>query len=219
MKNYEIQIDIVALIITVVLICCSFGLIFANIEEIKSNDNEENLIVKTAILEHIPDAEPNVVGTVQIIAETIPEEVKEVEEVEYFDVPLDEELQDYIFELCEEHNIEPALVIAMIEKESNYNASAIGDKGNSLGLMQIQPRWNQDRMDILDCQNLLDPFQNVAVGIDLLDELFSKGNSVEWVLMAYNGGQSYANRKISNGEVSTYAKTVLSNSKNLERGV
>ena len=219
MKNYKIQIDILAFIITVVLICCSFGLIFANIKEIKSNDNEENLIVKTAILEHIPDAEPNVVGTVQIIAETIPEEVKEVEEVEYFDVPLDEELQDYIFELCEEHNIEPALVIAMIEKESNYNASAIGDKGNSLGLMQIQPRWNQDRMDILDCQNLLDPFQNVAVGIDLLGELFSKGNSVEWVLMAYNGGQSYANRKISNGEVSTYAKTVLSNSKNLERGI
>ena len=219
MTNYKIQIDILAFIITVVLICCSFGLIFANIKEIKSNDNEENLIVKTAILEHIPDAEPNVVGTVQIIAETIPEEVKEVEEVEYFDVPLDEELQDYIFELCEEHNIEPALVIAMIEKESNYNASAIGDKGNSLGLMQIQPRWNQDRMDILDCQNLLDPFQNVAVGIDLLGELFSKGNSVEWVLMAYNGGQSYANRKISNGEVSTYAKTVLSNSKNLERGI
>lgn len=216
MKNYEIQIDIVALIITVVLICCSFGLIFANIEEIKSNDNEENLIVKTAILEHIPDAEPNVVETVQIIAETAPEEVKVVE---YFDVPLDKELQDYIFKLCEEHNIEPALIIAMIEKESNYNASAIGDGGNSLGLMQIQPRWNQDRMDILDCQNLLDPFQNVAVGIDLLGELFSKGNSVEWVLMAYNGGQSYANRKISNGEVSTYAKTVLSNSKNLERGV
>lgn len=219
MKNYEIQIDIVALIITIVLICCSFGLTFASIEEIKSNDNEENLIDKTAILEHIPNAEPSVVGTVKIIAETAPEEVKEVEEVEYFDVPLDEELQDYIFELCEEHNIEPALVIAMIEKESNYNASAIGDKGNSLGLMQIQPRWNQDRMDILDCQNLLDPFQNVTVGIDLLDELFSKGNSVEWVLMAYNGGQSYANRKISNGEVSTYAKTVLSNSKNLERGV
>lgn len=216
MKNYEIQIDIVALIITVVLICCSFGFTFASIEEIKSNDNEENLIVKTAILEHIPDAEPNVVGTVQIVAETVSEEV---EEVEYFDVPLDEELQDYIFKLCKEYNIEPALVIAMIEKESNYNASAIGDRGNSIGLMQIQPRWNQNRMDILDCQNLLDPFQNVAVGIDLLGELFSKGNSVEWVLMAYNGGQSYANRKISNGEVSTYAKTVLSNSKNLERGV
>ena len=216
MKNYEIQIDIVALIITVILICCSFGLTFASIEEIKSNDNEENLIVKTAILEHIPDAEPSIVETVKIIAETAPEEV---EVVEYFDVPLDKELQDYIFELCEEHNIEPALVIAMIGKESNYNASAIGDRGNSLGLMQIQPRWNQDRMDILGCQNLLDPFQNVAVGIDLLGELFSKGNSVEWVLMAYNGGQSYANRKISNGEVSTYAQTVLSNSENLERGV
>lgn len=216
MTKFEIRMDIMALIITAALLCASLGLTFASLKE--DNDNEENLIIKTAALECIPETvvEPIAVRTTLMLAE---KNVEETEVIEYFDVPLDEELQDYIFELCEEYNIDPALVIAMIEKESNFTASAIGDGGNSLGLMQIQPRWNQDRMDILGCQDLLDPFQNVAVGIDLLAELFDKGNSVEWVLMAYNGGQSYANRKISNGEISTYAQTVLHNSENLERGV
>lgn len=214
MTKFEIRMDIIALIITAALLCASLGLTFASLKENKIDSAKENLIVETATLECVPETvvEPIAVRTTQMIAEKI-------EVIEYFDVPLDKELQDYIFELCEKHNINPALVIAMIEKESNFTASAIGDGGNSLGLMQIQPRWNQDRMDILGCQDLLDPFQNVAVGIDLLAELFDKGNSVEWVLMAYNGGQSYANRKISNGEISNYAQTVLHNSKNLERGV
>lgn len=216
MTKFEIRMDIIALIITAALLCASIGLTFASFKE--DNDNEKNLIIETATLECIPETfvENIAVRTTQMLAE---KNAEEIELVEYFDVPLDEELQDYIFELCEEHNIDPALVITMIGKESNFNASAIGDGGNSLGLMQIQPRWNQDRMDILGCQDLLDPFQNVTVGIDLLAELFDKGNSVEWVLMAYNGGQSYANRKISNGEISNYAQTVLHNSKNLERGV
>lgn len=218
MTKFEIRMDIIALIITAALLCASLGLTFASLKENKIDSAKENLIVETAALECIPETvvEPIAVRTTLMLAE---KNTEEIEVVEYFDVPLDEELQDYIFELCEEHNIDPALVIAMIEKESNFTASAIGDGGNSLGLMQIQPRWNQDRMDILDCQDLLDPFQNVAVGIDLLAELFDKDNSVEWVLMAYNGGQSYANRKISNGEISNYAQTVLHNSKNLERGV
>lgn len=133
----------------------------------------------------------------------------------YFDVPLDEDLQDYIFLLCRDHNIKPELVISMIKKESNFNSSSIGDNGNSYGLMQIQPRWNQSRMESLGCTDLLDPYQNITVGIDLLSELFDTGKSVEWVLMAYNGGTSYANRKEKSGEISNYAYTVLNNSEKI----
>lgn len=131
----------------------------------------------------------------------------------YFDVNLSEDLQDYIFTLCAEKGINPAIVIAMIGKESVYNPDAIGDGGNSLGLMQIQPRWHKERMKRLGTTNLFDPYQNVTVGIDLLDELFSKGKSIEWVLMAYNGGQSYANEKLALGIVSDYANTVLTNAR------
>lgn len=154
--------------------------------------------------------------------ETIVEELEvpvEEEPAGYFDVPLDHDLQDHIFALCEENDIDPAMVIAIIERESNYKASAIGDSGNSLGLMQIQPRWSEERMARLGCPDLLDPYQNVTVGIDILVSYFDTGKSVEWVLMAYNGGPSYANRKAEVGEISEYAQKVLAVTESLERGV
>jgi hypothetical protein len=164
-----------------------------------------------------------------------PEEVEEVEKVEettepvveaepvvevdpiptYYDVPLGQDLQDYIFKLCDERGIDPAVVISIIELESRYDGEALGDSGRSHGLMQIQPRWHQERMAKLNCYNLLNPYENVAVGIDILAELYATGNSEAWVLMVYNGGYGYANDKISRGEISDYALTVISRSKTL----
>jgi soluble lytic murein transglycosylase-like protein len=149
-------------------------------------------------------------------APVIEEPVPEKPTTKYYDVPLSEDLQDHIFRLCEKNNIDPALVIAMIKRESSYNANTIGDNGNSFGLMQIQPRWHQGRMDRLGCSNLLDPYQNVTVGIDFLAELFAKGKPVEWVLMAYNGGMAYANKNWNAGVTSSYANKVLETRNNLK---
>lgn len=168
---------------------------------------ERTFIIKDTILSESQNSNKD-------IAE-IPDEVVETEVTTYFDVPLSNDLQDYIFNLCEENGIDPAIVIAMIEKESSFRDYAVGDNGNSYGLMQIQPRWNKARMDALGCNDLLDPYQNVTVGIDLLSELMDKGNSIEWVLMAYNGGQTYANKKIDQGIISDYAVFVLERAKNL----
>jgi hypothetical protein len=137
----------------------------------------------------------------------------------YFDVPLSEELQNHIFELCEAAGLEPELVIAVIHKESNFKSDAIGDSGRSFGLMQIQPRWYSQRMKELGCDDLLDPFDNVTVGIDILGGLVESGESegkpIEWVLMAYNGGASYADNLMAEGRVSEYATTVLSVSEDI----
>lgn len=157
-------------------------------------------------------------ATVYISEEPVTPDPVVIEEdppVQYFDVPLDESLQDHIFELCEARGIDPAIVIAMIGKESRYNPQTVGDHGNSYGLMQIQPRWHRARMEKLGCDNLLDPYQNVTVGIDLLGVLMSTGKSIEWALMAYNGGSSYANRKAAQGAISSYAQTVLQRSKEI----
>lgn len=138
-------------------------------------------------------------------------------EVKFFDVPLSEELQLHIFAECEKHNIAPAIVIAMIERESSYRADALGDNGNSYGLMQIQPRWNQERMNRLGCTDLLDPFQNVTVGIDLLAELIDENAELYWVLMAYNGGMDYADARMESGNISNYAKWVAARASELNK--
>lgn len=144
--------------------------------------------------------------------------VTEPPKVTYFKVPLDEDLQDYIFEVCADYNIDPALVMAVIKKESNFKPDTLGDSGRSYGLMQIQPRWHQARADALNCSNLTNPYHNVTVGIDILAELFDTGKSLEWVLMAYNGGASYANKKVANGEVSDYARIVIGYMNNYKKG-
>jgi len=173
--------------------------------------------------EHRRDLKP--VAEVRVIelntVETEPEAVEvepEVEEAEYFDVPLSHELQDFIFAECEKHNIAPAIVVSMIEQESKYAPSAIGDDGESTGLMQIQKKWHEERMDKLGCTDLLNPFENVAVGIDYLAELKEGNKPLYWVLMAYNGGRAYADRKDDSGSYSKYAIEVADRAAKMEGG-
>ena len=85
----------------------------------------------------------------------------------------------------------------------------MGDGHGSFGLMQIQPKWHEDRMRRLGVTDLLDPEQNVRVGADLLSELLSKEKGTEWALMAYNGGEAFADRFAAQGSISDYAARVL----------
>lgn len=143
---------------------------------------------------------------------------KKTTKTKYYDVPLSHKVQDHIFKTCKKASIDPRLVIAIIWKESNYKASAVGDHGNSVGLMQIQPRWCKEKMKKLKCPDLKDPYQNITVGVSILKDYINKGKGIKWALMAYNGGPSYANRKASRGEVSEYARKVLAKKASLKTG-
>lgn len=129
-------------------------------------------------------------------------------------VNLDYNLQKYIFEVSKNYYISPYLIIAIIERESQFDIKAIGDSGKSKGLMQIMEKFHLERMDKLGVTNLSNPYQNILVGIDYLYELFQKNEDIYWVLMAYNGGNSYANR--NNTNPTPYAVEVVSRSYELE---
>lgn len=149
-------------------------------------------------------------GVVEDVESTdIPMVEEVVEEPMYFDISLDHDLQDHLRELCDAYGVDIAVILAMIEKESNFDIYAIGDNGRALGLMQIHPRWHSARMAKLESWDLMDPYQNLTVAVDFIAELAASGNSIEWVLMAYNGGEAYADRKAAAGEVSDYAVEVL----------
>lgn len=135
----------------------------------------------------------------------------------YFDVPLEKDLQDHIFDTCESYSVDPAIVVAMIERESTFRAGVIGDNNRSFGLMQIQPKWHMERMKKLGMYELLDPYQNIVVGVDFIHELLGYGKGTTWALMAYNGGPSYANKMRESGQVSDYAKDIIVRAHELER--
>lgn len=146
-----------------------------------------------------------------------PEEPAEVVEMvaEYqeprplYNVPLSNEVQRYIFNVADYYGLEPSLILAIIEKESSYNEAAIGDGGESYGLMQVQGRVWSVRMDELGVTDLINPYENIAIGVDILAAHLEQGLGVEWALMAYNGGVSYANKMTAEGKVSKYAQSVL----------
>lgn len=167
----------------------------------------------TAEASFVPTTEPTTI----CITEDATEEVTEPTEIEtiatepptlLYDVPLNDDLQIHIIETANAHDIDPAIIFAMAWKESTYRTDAIGDSGNSLGLLQVQPRWHSGRMEKLNCTNLLNPYQNVVVACDYLRELIDRYGSMDKALTAYNRGH-YA------GVVTDYATTVMAKASEL----
>lgn len=149
-------------------------------------------------------------NSVVVITEVITEEIAEEPEQEpiqeptpyWADIPLDVQLQEYIVNTSEKNGIDPAIIMALIDRESDYNPYCVGDYGNSFGLCQIQPKWHSKRMEKLGCTDLLNPYHNVTVCIDYLCELLNKYGDMAKALTAYNRGHY-------SGTVTAYAKAVL----------
>lgn len=130
------------------------------------------------------------------------------------DINLDAETQWAIYQECGYDNSLFCTVMAIAAKETvGFDLDAVGDNGNSLGIMQINTRWHTERMDALGVTDLTDPVQCVAVAIDYLAELESRyGYALEdgTLLMAYNMGPSGARSALDAGITATdYSREVL----------
>ena len=148
-------------------------------------------------------------------------EPKPEPEIDIYPVNLDADLQRYIIETCEEYMINPSIIIAMCFYESSFNADAIGDNGECMGLMGISPRWCWPEMEKLNCYNMRDPYQNVTVGIDILAQKMAKydGNP-EMALMSYNAGDAGAHRLWFDKGIysTTYSSNIMNMSFALDNG-
>lgn len=119
------------------------------------------------------------------------------------DIPLSNDVQEYIHTLCEEYNLAYSFIIALVATESNFNSDIISAT-DDYGLMQINACNHRDGFDYLD------PYDNVTMGIEMLSDLAEKYSDVESVLMAYNLGEAGAKELWKQGIYSTdYTKKVL----------
>ena len=118
------------------------------------------------------------------------------------------------------YGICPELLQAVIEKESNYNPGAKNYNGTCFGLMQINPRWQKERMARLGVSSLYDAYGNILVGAEILMEKATDGDEMRdivYVLHSYNGGDDYAKRMEEQGRVSDYANNIIERAAELER--
>lgn len=83
------------------------------------------------------------------------------------------------------HGVDPILVQALIQVESNYQPRARSSKG-AMGLMQLMPSVARE----YKVRNAYDPKSNIDAGIRKLKSLLEKwGGDVALALAAYNAGE------------------------------
>ena len=137
----------------------------------------------------------------------------------YTNIPLSARFQKYIDGKCKSYGISTNVVMGCIRTESNFQTQIMGDNGKAYGLMQVQKQWHKARMKKVGATNLLDPYDNVAVGIDYLAELYKIYNG-NWhkALMAYNGGHAYCKRRVRAGLVnSPYSRRVMGDAEDFKK--
>jgi membrane-bound lytic murein transglycosylase B len=114
---------------------------------------------------------------------------------------------DLIAAAAETHGVDPILVQALIQVESNYKPRARSNKG-AMGLMQLMPSVARE----YKVRNAYDPAANIAAGVQKLKSLIDKWGP-ELGLAAYNAGEGAVMK--FNGippyrETQNYVKKILS---------
>ncbi len=111
---------------------------------------------------------------------------------------------------AERHAINPALVRAVIQAESAWNARAVSHKG-ALGLMQLMP----ETVTAFGVADPFDPAQNIQAGVRYLKWLLDRydGNA-ELALAAYNAGpgavDKYGRKIPPYRETQAYVRKIVS---------
>lgn len=123
-------------------------------------------------------------------------------------------LAKLILDECNNYEIDPFIVLAVIQTESNFTPKAVSSRG-AIGLMQVMPTTGEyvakDRgISYTGINSLYDPFVNVKLGIHYLSFLEDKFDTMENALAAYNYGPSkFAKSKTLSTNPPKYVKKVL----------
>lgn len=198
----------------------TIGIIFAMIfspEPVKSQISQEPEEVLT--FQTTGSVEMTTSTTTQEVISTeptsLPTTTPTTEEVIKPDnLPISDKFRSHVSEVCQLYNFDENLIYQIIYHESRFQSNA--DNGLCQGLMQVNKNYikhyaniNDGVYDISDDYDVFDPYDNVILGVRVLDDWRRMGKDsgynklVDW-LSFYNQGWSYKSSKSQR-----YAKAVL----------
>ena len=155
-------------------------------------------------------------------------ESDDIEGFQFYEIPeeykraggyMPKKMQAYTYIVCKNYGVKYELVLALIERESGYEFNEVGDNGHSIGYMQIFEEHHRDRMERLNCTDLMNPYQNILVGVDYLSFLLEKYGTQQDALAAYNYGQAGAYRHLWSKGIYVYGynRGIMERAKEIEK--
>lgn len=97
-----------------------------------------------------------------------------------------------ILDAAEKNNLNPSLIVGLIQVESDFNPMASSHKG-ALGLMQVVFKVWKDEYELTAKEDLYDIATNIRVGSAILAYYINSKGDVSAGLNAYNGQGSNGN--------------------------
>ncbi|MCD8097086.1 MAG: transglycosylase SLT domain-containing protein [Lachnospiraceae bacterium] len=171
---------IIALIGILAMIFCLSTLLCA--DEPEEIEEEPTLIMEVVTMNE---------NSASLVTDT----ATDVYERKYYDVPLSQELQDYIMDYAEYlinctsvEGISVPLIFVIIEVESNFKEDAVSST-EDYGLMQVNVIHIEKCRTVYGVDDLLDPYQNIKAGVEILCECLNEADGdVKKALIFYNCG-------------------------------
>lgn len=104
----------------------------------------------------------------------------------------------YVDQIITEYypNLPSDIVKAIIYLESRYHPDAVNSNTGVQGLMQVDPRWHTQRAENLGVEDLMDPYGNILVGCDILNEV-SQQHDLNYAINFFAGGYKYADTYVN----------------------
>ena len=94
-----------------------------------------------------------------------------------------------VFRHSDEHKVEPALILGIIDRESSFRTDAKSSVG-AVGLMQVWPKWHLEKIKEASGTEakLWDADFNIQIGTQILREYLDQSNGrLSEALARYNG--------------------------------
>jgi soluble lytic murein transglycosylase len=118
---------------------------------------------------------------------------------------------EYVRVHAREHDLDPALMAAVIYQESKFRSNAQSSSG-AIGLMQLTPSTAHGIAlrtggHAFRTSDLYDPEINIRYGAWYLANLFAKYHTERLVLAAYNAGQGNVDRWLAHDEPIQFSET------------
>jgi len=139
----------------------------------------DKTLIDKIVPDEVPHPDPISPSALQLPAAPAPPAVRGVQ-------LRDTAYLDLIMSAAETHGVDPILVQALIQVESNYQPRARSSKG-AMGLMQLMPSVAKE----YKVKNAYDPATNIDAGVRKLKSLIDgmKGD-LKLALAAYNAGEA-----------------------------